>query len=72
MVNELSVLRTVFLIKLITLSFICIPLSIILSFSFVFFHLDPKSGGTEKGMTVPKNYITISKLFQDASINEVC
>ena len=33
------------------------------TFFFVrFFHLDPKSGGTEKGMTVPKHYITINKL----------
>lgn len=59
MTNELSALQTVFLIRLVALSFICIPLSIILSFSFVFFHLDPKSGGTEKGMTVPKHYSII-------------
>lgn len=46
-------LTTIRIITWITLSIMCIPLSIIRSFSFVFIHLDPKSGETEKGMTVP-------------------
>lgn len=49
-VNEVTTLINIFLTKLIIVFFICIPLSIIRSFSFV---LGPKSGGTEKGMTVP-------------------
>lgn len=52
-VREVTKLTTNLLNKWITLSIICIPLSIIRSFPSVFFHLDPKSGGTEKGMTVP-------------------
>lgn len=53
MVREAKKLTTSLLNVQIALSIICIPLSIIHSFSFVFIRLDPKSGGTEKGMTVP-------------------
>ena len=53
-VREAKKLTTNLLIAQIALSIICIPLSIIHSFSFVFIRLDPKSGGTEKGMTVPQ------------------
>lgn len=53
MVREAKKLTTNRLIAQIALSIICIPLSIIHSFSFAFIRLDPKSGGTEKGMTVP-------------------
>ena len=61
MVREAKKLTTNLLIAQIALSIICIPLSIIHSSSFVFIRLDPKSGRTEKGMTVPpqvyqKNY----------------
>ena len=53
MVREAKKFTTNLLIAQIALSIICIPLSIIHSFSFAFIRLDPKSGGTEKGMTVP-------------------
>lgn len=53
MVREAKKLTTNLLIAQIALSIICIPLSIIHSFSFAFILLDPKSGETEKGMTVP-------------------
>ena len=53
MVREAKKLTTNLLIAQIALSIICIPLSIIHSFSFAFILLDPKSGRTEKGMTVP-------------------
>ena len=53
MVREAKKLTTNLLIALIALSIIRIPLSIIHSFSFAFIRLDPKSGGTGKGMTVP-------------------
>lgn len=53
-VREAKKLTTNLLIVQIALSIMCIPLSIIHSFSFAFIRLDPKSGGTEKGMTVPK------------------
>ena len=52
-VKEDNKLTTNLLITQIALSIICIPLSIIRSFSSAFILLDPKSGGTEKGMTVP-------------------
>ena len=54
MVREAKKLTTNLLIAQIALSIICIPLSIIHSFSFAFILVDPKSGGTEKGMTVPQ------------------
>ena len=53
MVREAKKFTTNLLITQIALSIICIPLSIIHSSSFVFIRLDPKSGRTEKGMTVP-------------------
>lgn len=53
MVREAKKLTTNLLIAQIALSIICIPLSIIHSFSSAFILLDPKSGRTEKGMTVP-------------------
>ena len=61
MVREAKKLTANRLNAQIALSIICIPLSIIHSFSFAFILLDPKSGRTEKGMTVPpqvyhKNY----------------
>ena len=53
MVREAKKLTTNLLIAQIALSIICIPLSIIHSFSSAVILLDPKSGRTEKGMTVP-------------------
>ena len=53
MVREAKKLTANRLNAQIALSIICIPLSIIHSFSFAFILLDPKSGRTEKGMTVP-------------------
>ena len=60
-VKELKMLNTVLRIVCITLSIICIPPSKIRSFSFVFILLDPKSGGTRKGMSCPM--IIISKII---------
>lgn len=63
-VKDAKKLTTDLLNTRITLSFIRIPLSIIPSFSFVFIHLDPKSGGTGKGVTAPIQVYHIDFLMQ--------
>ena len=52
-VRCLKIFNTSLLSKWIALSIIRIPLSMILSFSPGFILLDPKSGGTRKGLIVP-------------------